>query len=1112
MRYARPEKKKTFSKKSKKLLRSDTGPGRPSKVKVETARNRVRDDIAAHTKPKRDAFLLTHEQYFAPLLPENSYLAKLHRARASVADQHAESAPYAVLTKQPDGVEANMKPYQLDGLSFLVHMHENGMSSILGDEMGLGKTLQTLALFQHLSENEPTTGELRPFLVVCPLSVLSSWISEARKWVPGLNVIRFHGPVSERAQIKADCMIQKARFEKGEQPDDRIDIVVTTYDTFRSEDSWFKRSFVWRYCVLDEGHKIKNEKSDVSSSLQGLSAEYRLLLTGTPLQNNLKEMWALLHWLFPEVFTLDTGDRFQKAFDIGRGSVSTSFMNEARRLLELIMLRRMKNSPGVNLGLPPKEEVLLYVPLTPMQRFWYTRLLTKADSGTLDDLFGGAKEKEAQMLQQESNDEELKMLERAGAAVDKTEDVDTTDVWAESRAIMQEAVQHEEAEQTTGAWKKLMNLVMQLRKVCSHPYMLKGAAPLEYEIDNHVKNASGKFIVLDKLLDELVIKQKKKVLIFSGFTSMLDLVGELLALKGTTGYAPPFRYARLDGRTSRAQRNLSIRLFNDKSSDFKVMLLSTRAGGLGINLTSATEAVFLDEDWNPQMTLQAEARAHRIGQTQKVTIYKLCTSGTVEEQMMGRIRKKLYLSAKVTESMRNIHSTQSLDKKRKADSLENESEEAPHLDTASLQSLLRRGAQTLARPEIDVTEMLSWDWETTLEKCKDQPLDALVADESGNAKVDEQEWLSSIEKVETAVFEGKKHMKAIEQKMEETANLSRNDRRLGKNTTVMIDGFAISKESLNCADWEAVPTLAGKDPRLAEPVREKKAKIDHQDFCQTCWDGGELLTCQRCPRSYHRKCLGRDPRTKSFGGSFNCPQHECYDCGAKTTDAGGLIFRCRWCDKGFCEDCLDFDNANLIGDTLPEFVMTGFGKVDQAYYIDCSDCTQGWQENEHTKNEAIKAKARYEAQYAAFFGTGTDDTTPDTLSEVDTPINATPPPTSKSSAKSSTKKARAKTVAPAPQTGRVKAIPGPQTAVPSPQTGRVKAVPGPQTALGKKQRVTLNGPSSSGLSSVPSDIASPAPPSDQKIRLKLNGPSSALPSSTPELASSPRSAKKQRVA
>ncbi|KAF2166070.1 hypothetical protein M409DRAFT_55414 [Zasmidium cellare ATCC 36951] len=994
--YARPvlvKRTPTKAKKSNKILRSDMGAPAP---KAETARTRVRHEIEISTRPKRHAFLYVHGDYFKPLLPGYSYIDKLRKAAAETREP--KHVPYKALDKQPPGVKAKMKPYQLEGLSFLTYMHNNGMSSILGDEMGLGKTLQTLALFQHLTETNPSIGENRPFLVVCPLSVLSSWISETRKWTPELNVIRFHGPKLERERFKKHCLERKSRWESGRGTDkDRVDMVVTTYETFVSESSWFKRSFVWRYCVLDEGHKIKNEKSDISSSLQGLSAEYRLLLTGTPLQNNLREMWALLHWLFPDVFPVDTADDFRKAFDLTKGTVSTDFMDDARRLLELIMLRRMKTSPGVNLGLPPKEEVLLFVPLTPMQRFWYTRLLTRADQGTLDDLFGDAKDKEAQTLKHEANDTQLALLEKAQAAAENAADVDTTDVWAESRAIMEEALRQEdevqEVAQKDNAWKKLMNLMMQLRKVCNHPYLLPNAAPELYDIGEHVKAASGKFIVLDKVIDELVLKRKKKILIFSGFTKTLNLVGELLWLKGANNHNAPFRYARLDGSTNRAQRNLAIRMFNDPKSDYKVMLLSTRAGGLGINLTSATDVVFMDEDWNPQMTLQAEARAHRIGQTQKVTIYKLCTQGTVEEQMMGRIRKKLYLSAKITESMRNVHSTGSPDKKRKRQSTNGgvSDEEAPHLDTASLQSLIRRGAQTLARPEIDVTEMLGWDWETTLEKCKDKPIDTNVNDQDGHA-VDEHAWLDSMEKVETAVFEGKKHMKELEKRAKEDVDLNRGDRRLGKNTTVEIDGFMISKESMNCGDWEAVPTFAGKDPRLAEPKREKKAAINHQEFCQVCWAGGDLVCCHGCPRAYHRKCLTAEQKSRSMGMTFYCLQHECRDCGSKTTEAGGLIYRCRWCESGFCEDCLDWENINLVGDSLPEFQMLGFGPIAQAHYIDCHQCVEHWKGDGDAHKAMMKEKKRYDREYEAFVDSLDDETqggatvTPDTISEVATPV------------------------------------------------------------------------------------------------------------------------------
>ena len=949
----------------------------------ETERNKVRTNIAQQTKPKRDAFILFNKKYFWPLLPETSYIDKLQRHYDMEVDAEPEIFPYEVLTSKPKGVTATMKPYQLEGLSFLAYMHKNGMSAILGDEMGLGKTLQTLSLFQHLKEREPTRGEHRPYLVVCPLSVLSSWMSEAKRWVPDLNAVRFHGPKKERENLKEDCRLAGKAS--------KIDVVVTTYETFVAEQGWFKRAFVWRYCVLDEGHKIKNEKSDISHSLQGLSAEYRLLLTGTPLQNNLKEMWALLHWLYLEVFTADTAENFKQAFDLTKGKVSTSFMDHARRLLELIMLRRMKNSPGINLGLPPKEEILLFVPLTPMQRFWYTRFLTRVDTTMLEQLFKGAKSKEVLSLQQEADEDE----QQAGLLVKAEAELDNgridEDVWAESKEIMEKAVQNEQVDTKSSDWRKLMNLILQLRKVCNHPYVLPNAAPEPYYLGEHIKTASGKFIVLDKLIEELVVKKRKKILIFAGFTRVLDLCEDLLALKGDNapGHAA-FRYLRLDGGTARARRNLGIRMFNDSESDFRVMLISTRAGGLGINLASATDVVFMDEDWNPQITIQAEARAHRIGQTRKVTVYKLCTQGTVEEQMMGHIRKKLYLSAKITESMRNIHSGGDHSRKRKRESSSIMDEDAPQLDASTLKSLIRRGAQTLTRPEVDVTEMLNWDWQTTLEKCKDNLVDAHVTSDAED--VDEQSWLNSMEKVECAVFEGKKHQKAIEKATQQAVDLNRSDRRLGKNTTVMIGGFAINKKSLNCADWEAVPTMAGKDPRLAEPITVKKEAITHQEFCQNCWDGGQLILCSGCPRSYHIKCLDKSFQLKAKGSNFFCPQHECIDCQAKTANARGLIYRCRWCETGYCEDCLDWDNANLLGETLPEYIMLGHESKHNAWYIECPLCVRHWKTDREELARIEHERERIDREYYDFVSAmaasnpSSVTDTPATISEVGTPV------------------------------------------------------------------------------------------------------------------------------
>ena len=197
----------------------------------------------------------------------------------------------------------------------------------------------------------------------------------------------------------------------------------------------------------------------------------------------------------------------------------------------------------------------------------------------------------------------------------------------------------------------------------------------------------------------------------------------------------------------------------------------------------------MSRDWNPQITLQAEARAHRIGQTQPVTIYKLITQGTVEEQMMGRIQKKLYLSAKVTESMRNVHTTTA--KKKGPRVNPGADEDMPQLDTSQLMSLVRRGAQALSHPEINVNEMMSWDWPTMLAMCKDKPTDFQVSEAMGNTNVkaeDEQQWLNKMEHVESRVFQGKKWSK----REDITGNgdiqqaWAREERRAGKNTTVMV--------------------------------------------------------------------------------------------------------------------------------------------------------------------------------------------------------------------------------------------------------------------------------------------------------------------------------------
>ncbi|KAF3174743.1 hypothetical protein TWF225_009465 [Orbilia oligospora] len=924
----------------------------------DMTRAQIRAALTAETARRRSNFLITHKDTFQPLVGDSNYLKKLEEEYGSTVES---PIPFELLESQPKEIQATMKPYQVEGLSWLLWLNKNGLSGILGDEMGLGKTLQTLSLFSFISSQAASEIDKshphRPFLVVCPLSVLTSWVNEAKKFVPHLRAMRLHGPIKERMRLKR---LAEKGLESGkdgsenpvhpENPKRGWDIIVTSYDTFVAEKVWFKRAFIWRYVALDEGHQIKNSETLSSQSLQSINAEYRLILTGTPIQNNLFELWSLVHWLYPEVFTNRTCDEWRQAFDLTRGKVDTSFVDCSRNLLELIMKRRTKQSPGISLGIPDKEEVVLYVPLSPMQRMWYTMILTKLDNPMLERLFKNSKDKES--VDKTAAKEEARRLDNVEIRVDNDGEEVTIKADNEEWNEVQEAVKKSiEQVKSDPSWRKLMNILIQLRKICNHPYLIPAAEPEPYQLGQHIITASGKFMVLEKLIRQLVILQGRKVLIFSNFTKTLDICEEFLQIIGGDG--SQFEYLRLDGSTGRARRNLSIRLFNQAGSPYKVFLISTKAGGLGINLTSATEVVMIDANWNPQADLQAMARSHRIGQTKKVTVYKLVTQGTVEEQMIGRIQKKLYLSAKVTESMRDIHGS-----KKPAvgpSSLADEEDDAPKFTMNQLMTLVRRGAQAIARPEIDPKEMMAWDWETMLEKCKNYTVvdhDGDDQDEDETTKKErEEEWLNSAEKVETRLFEGKKMGKEEMEKQVKAATeaeLDRSDRRAGKNRTVMVDGYEVLKETVGNDQWEAVATMAGKDPRLKDPPKRKKAKITNQDYCQVCTDGGDIVCCSSCPRSYHYDCLDEEHKYKSNGKmQYHCSQHECHDCEQKTSDAGNMLYRCRFCERAYCEDCLDFDNAKLIGDEILEYQLLDYYAIPQAFYVECHNCVESRKDPEY---------------------------------------------------------------------------------------------------------------------------------------------------------------------
>ncbi|XP_027289295.1 probable global transcription activator SNF2L1 isoform X5 [Cricetulus griseus] len=471
-----------------------------------------------------------------------------------------------------------LRDYQVRGLNWLISLYENGVNGILADEMGLGKTLQTIALLGYLKHYRNIPG---PHMVLVPKSTLHNWMNEFKRWVPSLRVICFVGDKEVRAAFIRDEMMP------GEW-----DVCVTSYEMVIKEKSVFKK-FHWRYLVIDEAHRIKNEKSKLSEIVREFKSTNRLLLTGTPLQNNLHELWALLNFLLPDVF--NSADDFDSWFDTKNCLGDQRLVERLHAVLKPFLLRRIKTD--VEKSLPPKKEIKIYLGLSKMQREWYTKILMK----------------------------DIDVLNSSGK-MDKM---------------------------------RLLNILMQLRKCCNHPYLFDGAEPgPPYTTDEHIVSNSGKMVALDKLLAKIK-EQGSRVLIFSQMTRLLDILEDYCMWRG-------YEYCRLDGQTPHEEREDkfpevellgqrgAIEAFNAPNSSKFIFMLSTRAGGLGINLASADVVILYDSDWNPQVDLQAMDRAHRIGQKKPVRVFRLITDNTVEERIVERAEIKLRLDSIVIQQGRLI--------------------------------------------------------------------------------------------------------------------------------------------------------------------------------------------------------------------------------------------------------------------------------------------------------------------------------------------------------------------------------------------------------------------------------------------------------------------------
>ena len=521
-----------------------------------------------------------------------------------------------VVQKQPENITSkfSLKPYQMIGLNWLALLHRNKVSGILADEMGLGKTIQTISFLAYLQNEGISDG---PHLIIVPSSTLDNWIREFSVWCPSFSVVLYNGKPEDRRSLRIQLL--KGYLD--------CNVILTTYNLAISapEDrTLFKKLGVY-YAVFDEGHMLKNMSTQRFQHLMRIAAEHRLLLTGTPLQNNLLELMSLLRFVMPHMFK-ETTSSLIRIFSHSGGDNSSTFakqrISHAKLIMQPFVLRRLKNE--VLHQLPKKEETICKCDLTPSQLSLYEKVKAKFKN----------KFSKQNMPKSELRNVFVELRKVANHPLLRREHYPDSTLRKMAKLLKNDVVYSESNEIYLFEDMQVMN-DFELHRLCLTNRPIK-----KYKLSDSVLLDSGKFSHLDQILPQIK-SDGKRILLFSQFTMMMDVIEVYLKLRGHA-------FLRLDGQTPVGDRLNLIDQFNNDTSYF-AFILSTRAGGLGINLTSASVVILHDIDSNPYNDKQAEDRCHRLGQSKIVEVIKLIAKNTIEESMFRSAQYKLRLEKDMQE-------------------------------------------------------------------------------------------------------------------------------------------------------------------------------------------------------------------------------------------------------------------------------------------------------------------------------------------------------------------------------------------------------------------------------------------------------------------------------